>query len=149
FGNRFLWACVERSKALPKGGSPDPEALAGVRRRLAEAVAFARAAGVVARDESADDVWCEVYAGLAEGRPGRTGGLLARAEAHVMRLAMIYALLDRSTAIEAAHLLAALAVWEYVEASVRHVFGDRLGNPLADELLQMLRNCPGGMTRND
>jgi hypothetical protein len=149
FGNRFLWACVERSKVLPHGGTPDPEALAGVRQRLAGAVAFARASDLVARDEAADDLWCEVYAVLSEGRPGLTGALLARAEAHVMRLALIYALLDRSASIEAEHLLAALAVWRYVEDSVRHVFGDRLGDPLADELLQLLRGASGGLTRTD
>jgi hypothetical protein len=149
FGNRFLWACVDRSKALPEGGEPDPQALADVQARLAAAVAFARGAGEVRRDEAARELWRELYADLSEGKPGLTGALLGRAEAHVMRLAMLYALLDCSAAIGTPHVLAALALWEYVEESVRHVFGDSLGDPVADELLLLLRGAPQGLTRTD
>src|SRR5919198_1111104 len=101
------------------------------------------------RDEEARSVWCEVYGPLSEGRPGLPGALLSRAEAHVMRLAMLYALLDCSPLIRAEHLLAAPALWEYVDQSVRHVFGDSLGDPLADEILRLLRACPDGLSRTD
>jgi hypothetical protein len=149
FANRILLVCVDRSKALPEGGEPDPAALADVQARLAAAVAFARQTGRVCRDEEARELWREVYAELSEGRPGLTGALLARAEAHTMRLAMVYALLDGSVVIGARHLLAAQAAWQYVEQSVRHVFGDTLGDPVADELLRLLRSCPGGLTRTE
>jgi len=46
-------------------------------------------------------------------------------------------------------LLAALSQWHYVEQSIRHVFGDALGDPVADEILRVLRAAQGGMTRND
>src|SRR5262249_9124249 len=72
-----------------------------------------------------------------------------RAEAHVMRLAMLYALMERSATIRAPHLLSALALWEYCERSVSHVFGDELGDPVADDLLRLLRGCPNGLTRNE
>jgi hypothetical protein len=149
FANRFLWVCVDRSKLLPEGGEPDGAALADAQGRLAEAVSFARAAGALCRDDEARRVWREVYPELSEGKPGLTGALLGRAEAHVMRLAMLYALADRSEVIAGAHLLAALACWVYVEASVRHVFGDSLGDAVADELLQLLRATPGGLTRTE
>jgi hypothetical protein len=45
--------------------------------------------------------------------------------------------------------MAALALWAYCERSVYHVFGDALGDPLADELLQLLRATPGGLTRSE
>jgi hypothetical protein len=149
FGNRFLWACVQRSKVLPEGGSPDADALADLKPRLAEAITFARRGRVVERDEKARGIWHEVYGPLSEGKPGLAGALLARAEAHVMRLAMIYALMDRSAVIQAPHLLAALALWVYVEKSVHHVFGDSLGDSVADDLLRLLRASPAGLTRND
>jgi hypothetical protein len=148
FANRFLWVCARRSKVLPEGGEPDAQALADVQTRLAEAVAFARRVGEMRRDEGGRAIWREIYGELSEGRPGLSGALLSRAEAHVMRLGLLYALLDCSAAISAEHLLAALALWQYVEQSVRHVFGDRLGDPAADELLRLLRGCPDGMTRN-
>jgi hypothetical protein len=90
-----------------------------------------------------------VYGELSEGKAGLAGALLARAEAHVLRLALLYALLDQSAEIKAEHLLAALALWEYCDRSVRFIFGDTLGDPVADELLRLLRGCPAGLTRTE
>jgi hypothetical protein len=72
--------------------------------------------------------------------------MIARAEAHVTRLAMLYALLDRSHVVTAKHLTAALALWQYAENSVRFVFGSSLGNSFADRLFELIRACPDGMT---
>jgi hypothetical protein len=149
FGNRFLWVCAKRSKLLPDGGTVDPAAWAGLRQELAEALAFARDGGEMTRDEEARALWREVYGQLSEGKPGLAGALLARAEAHVLRLSMLYALLDKSAVIRAEHLMAALTLWDYCERSVYHIFGDCLGDPVADDLLRLLRNCPQGLTRND
>jgi hypothetical protein len=149
YGNRHLWVCADRSKLLPEGGRVNPEAWACLRHELAVALAFARSAGEMTRDEEARALWRQVYGPLSEGRPGLAGSLLARAEAHVMRLAMTYALMDRSAVIGAVHLLAALALWDYAERSVYFVFGDDLGDPLADDLLRLLRTCPNGLTRTD
>ena len=77
------------------------------------------------------------------------GAILGRAEAQVLRLALIYALLDRSAFIDEPHLLAALACWDYAEASARFIFGDSLGDPVADEILRALRERPEGMTRTE
>jgi hypothetical protein len=149
YGNRHLWICTARSKRLPEGGSVDAALWGALRGRLAQALVFARCAGEVTRDEEARALWREGYGELSEGRPGMAGALLARAEAHVMRLAMTYALSDCSAVIRAEHLLAALALWDYAERSVYYVFGDDLGDPLADELLRLLRGGPNGLTRND
>jgi hypothetical protein len=148
FGNRHLWICVRRSKELPDGGSVDEAVLAELQTRLADAVAFGRGQGAMYRDEAAREMWREVYGQLSADRPGLSGALLGRAEAHVLRLSMIYALLDCSPAIGATHLLAALALWDYAEASVKHIWGDALGDPVADELLRLLRASPDGITRN-
>ena len=112
YGNRHLWFCVRRSKILPEGGRIDAAAWEGLRAELTEALGFAREVGGVVRDQDAKAVWREVYGELSEGRPGLTGALLARGEAHVMRLAMLYALMDRSHLIRPPHLMAALALWE-------------------------------------
>jgi hypothetical protein len=148
FANRFLWACVGRSKFLPDGGRIDPDQVKAVQEHLAKALAWAKIERELQRDAEARDIWHQVYRDLSDGKPGLSGAILGRAEAHVLRLSMQYALLDFSPAIKAEHLLAALAVWEYVEASVRHIFGNRLGDPLADEILALLRASPGGLTRS-
>ena len=65
-----------------------------------------------------------------------------------MRLAMIYALLDQSEVIQGEHLLAALSLWDYCESSVRFIFGNALGDPVADEIRYALgQNGSRGMTR--
>jgi hypothetical protein len=149
YANRHLFVCAERSKLLPFGGAVDRKAWGELREELTAAVAFAKSAGEVVCDGEAREIWGEVYGPLSDGRPGLAGALLARAEAHVMRLAMLYALMDRSSEIRAPHLMAAIALWENAERSVLFVFGDGLGDPLADDLLRLLRSCPAGLTRND
>src|SRR5262249_23075931 len=42
FGNRFLWFCVKRSKALPEGSSVPPGPWEGLRGHLGEAFRFAK-----------------------------------------------------------------------------------------------------------
>jgi hypothetical protein len=148
FGNRHLWICVRRSKELPDGGTVDEAALADLQTRLADAIAFGRDQGAMYRDDAAREIWREVYGQLSADRPGLSGALLGRAEAHVLRLSMLYALLDLSPVIGATHLLAALALWDYAEASVKYIWGDALGDPVADELLRLLRASPDGITRN-
>jgi hypothetical protein len=147
FGNRILWLCVRRSKTLPDGAALDPRELAPLQQRFKAAVDFGRLAGTMHRTEEARALWHEVYGPLSEGKPGLAGSLLARAEAHVMRLACLYALMDHFAKVDVDHLKAALALWKYVEASVRYVWGDSLGDPVADEILRALRSASGGLTR--
>jgi hypothetical protein len=149
FANRFLWVCVRRSKLLPDGGTADAGALAEIGRTLKDVLTFARSVGAVARDAEARDVWREMYHTLSAERYGLAGSLLGRAEAHVLRLSVLYAVLDRSREVRAAHLRAAYAVWRYCEASVLHLFGTSTGNPTADDILTHLRACEGGATRTE
>jgi hypothetical protein len=151
FANRKLWVCVRRSKALPDGGRVPEARLKQLQRKLAAAVSHARSLNVceLKRDADANEFWHMIYPDLSEGKPGLFGAVTSRAEAQVMRLACLYALLDCSLLIRPEHLFAAIAVWNYCEASARFIFGDSLGDPLADELLQMLRQNPAGLTRTD
>ena len=109
-------------------------------RRLTAAVTFAKSAGEVRRDAAARAVWAQVYPALSAGSPGLFGAATSRAEAHVLRLSVIYALLDGTVSIGVPHLLAALAVWDYCAASARWIFGERLGDPVAERILAALRS---------
>jgi hypothetical protein len=144
-----MWFCIKRSKALPDGGSLDGDDLIPLAGSVRQALEFARTVQLMRRDHGAREIWHRVYGGLSDGKPGLLRALTARAEAQVMRLALIYALLDRSPVIGAVHLTAALALWEYCEASVEHIFGDRLGDPVMDTILDGLRQAPAGLTRTD
>lgn len=77
------------------------------------------------------------------------GSVTGRAEAQVVRLSLLYALLDCCEVIRREHMLAALAVWDYCEASARYIFGDALGYPDADRILEELRRSAEGLTRTE
>ncbi len=97
----------------------------------------------------ARDRWIAIYPQLSAGQPGLAGAATARAEAHVVRLALIYTLLDCSEVIGAEHLEAALAVWKYSTESAAWIFGDSLGDPTADEIWAAAKDRPGGVTRTE
>jgi len=145
FANRFLWVCVKRSGVLPEGGGrPD---YASIIKRLHDTLESARNLGELRRDTEAKRLWADIYPELSEGKTGLFGAVTARAEAQVLRLSILYAALDGDSEIRPAHLMAALAVWDYCEASARYIFGDALGDPVADRILDMLRQSPKGLSR--
>jgi len=147
FANRFLWVCVRRSKLLPEGGQIEQVDFASIISQLNEAIIFARTAGEIRRDDDARTFWRSIYASLSEGKPGLFGSVTSRAEAQVVRLSLLYAVLDCSPEIRLEHLQAALAVWEYCESSAKSIFGDAVGNPEADSILNALREASQGLTR--
>ena len=73
------------------------------------------------------------------------GAITSRAAPHVIRLAMIYALLDETLVMKEVHLRAALEVWRYCEDSARYIFGDALGDDTADTIRHELKR--GDLTR--
>ena len=99
--------------------------------------------------DAAAKAWAEAYAELSADRPGLLGAVTARAEAQVIRLSLIFALLDSKDQIDTVHLEAAMAVWAYCDQSAHLIFGDSLGDPVADDILIALRRNAGGMTRTD
>jgi hypothetical protein len=147
FCNRFLWICTRRSKCLPEGGAISGVDFGPDLRALGEVFENMKDAGIVTRDADARELWASVYPELSEGKPGLLGAVTSRAEAQVMRLSIIYALLDGSRVVRVPHLKAALAVWDYCLASAKYIFGQRLGDKLADELLSLLRSSPDGLSR--
>jgi hypothetical protein len=89
------------------------------------------------------------YPQLSEGKPGLLGSITARAEAQTLRLALLYALLDKSAEIRLEHLRAALELWRYSADSAAFIFGQSIGDPTADAIVELLRNRPEGVTRTE
>lgn len=150
FANRFLWVLVRRSKVLPFAGEDwSTVDAAPLVRRITAAVEAGREHRQVVWSAHARDLWVEVYEDLSEGKPGLFGAATSRAEAQVLRLAVLYATLDGRSAIELPHLEAALALWRFSEASALHVFGDATGDAVADKIAAALEEEHGGLTRTD
>jgi hypothetical protein len=156
--NRFLACCCHRYQRKPYGGdAPDPNQLKSVVDRLKKALEqSAKMVNPITLDRvsrdgypSAYDAWQEVYSVLTESTGGMFGEMTARGPTLVLRLAMIYAVLDCSDMILLPHLKAAQEVWLYCERSVRYLFGDALGDETADAILRMLRDAPDGLTKTE
>ncbi len=142
FGNRFLYFLVCRSKVLPDGAVPPDKQMDRLAKELKKALQFARKARTLKRDGEAKELWYSRYELLSEGKPGMLGVVLSRAEAQVLRLSIVYALLDRSKTIKKVHLEAGLALWDFCEASAQIIFGDSTGDPSADRIYQLLGQGP-------
>ena len=124
--NRLLIVLSRRSKEFPDGGNlPDD-----VRDECGSilAAALAKAGGntaVMVRTPGANKLWRRHYSRLVASKPdGWFASATARAQAQVLRLSVAYAILDSSPVIDTDHLAAALAMWEYCEASARTLFAE-------------------------
>lgn len=148
FANRFVWICVRRSKELPDGGNLHHDTIEHLGDQLRQVIETADRIGLIERDDDARELWRAEYGPLSDGGVGLLGAVTSRAEAQVMRLASIYAVLDETNVITPAHLHAALAIWRYAEDSARFIFGDMLGDPVADAIMSALRQS-GELTRTD
>src|SRR5262249_8844348 len=112
-----LFALIRRSKDLPFGGELTDSEILHLGTELTKAVEFAKSVGRVTLTDGAKAKWAQVYGALSAGQAGLLGAITARAEAQAIRLAMPYALLDGQNEIDEPHPKAALALWEYCEAS--------------------------------
>ncbi len=141
FANRWLWVFAKRSKRLPRGGQLDDVTLVPLAAGIADALRLSRTRGMLDMTADAWQVWELLYEELSEGTDDLLGAVTARAEAHVRRLAVLYALLDQQDRVGVEHLRAAIAVWDYCEASAAHIFGGRVGDPFADRILTAIREA--------
>jgi hypothetical protein len=149
FANRCLWTAAQRTQCLPEGGSMSPEEISAVASELRRALGWARKAGSIrlTRDEEARALWQECYPDLSQVRPGLYGAATSRAEAQVLRLSAIYAVLDCSSSIALPHLQAALAVWNYCSTGASLLFGTSTGDATADRIREAVNASFEGLSR--
>ncbi len=144
FTNRILMLAVRRSHIIPFPEAPDRHVGAFI-EPLRAAIEAARTPAELTFDAAGADRWAWFYAELATTpRMGLAGAVTGRHEAQVARLALVYALADRSRHIGEAHLEAAIALAEYARRSAVWALGDSTGNRHADVLLRMLADGPLG-----
>lgn len=148
--NRFLWVAVERSGLKPRtSGVPTTvtdtfaAAIKDANSWLEKhALASNGEPMAVRRSADAERLWADegLYATLEnDDESGALGAAVARSSVQVLRVALVFALLDLSATIERDHLRAAEAVWNYCRASAAHVFGESTGDHRADRVLDRLR----------
>lgn len=137
FANRHIFVLVRRSKLLPNGGNLDESEIQRLGGLLRQRLHEARQMGVLSRTPDAEAVWKDLYHQMDADKPGGLlGDVVARDQAQMLRLSVTFALLDGSNRIDVPHLTAAWAVWRYSRASAELIFGDSLGDPVADKIEQ-------------
>lgn len=123
FGNRFLWACSRRQKLVPRPEPIAEDLMLHFQESLQNRIEKARLPGEIQFSDDADELWHEVYVKLSSAYEGAAGCMVNRGEAHVTRLALIYALLAGHDQIQSNDLKAALAFWQYCLDSALFIFG--------------------------
>jgi hypothetical protein len=150
FANRYMLFRVRRARILPGGGSISHATYAKLGEKIAERLALARKIGTMGRSEEAERAWHDIYMTLPEEIEELSSALLARDSAHLLRLSMVYALLDGSEVISVEHVHAAKAVWDFASASTRQLFSHGTGNATADKLMiHLLKAGTRGLSREE
>lgn len=123
FANRFLWVAARRQKSVAIPLPMHDNVVDRIASKLADAIACADRSDSMTMNEEASEFWCELYPKLTLGKSGIVGIVTDRGEGQVVRLALIYALLDKAVKIRKEHVQAAYAFWRYCEDSASFIFG--------------------------
>lgn len=123
FANRFVWVLARRARTLPFGGSLNirdlPETTTAVSAALQWAHERERR---IDFDAKTTRLWPQLYEELMWTDTDGLGALLDRGAPQVRRLALVYAVADRSSCVTPTHIRAAVEVWRYSHESVEHIW---------------------------
>jgi len=142
FANRFLWVHSSRKKKVPLPSPMPADELKVLQRELRSILEKVDPDSPIQLSTAAETLWTQYYDELSKAYPGLVGCVINRAEAQVLRIAMIYCLLDGSSVIEVNHLEAALAVWDYCKKSAIKIFGGRERDPISQKIVKFLKTGP-------
>jgi hypothetical protein len=150
FGNRFLWVCAKRARELPHGGQLRVDEMEELIGGTARGINWAqsRLDRLIDFDAASKRRWEKLYHDLGEGPDGPVGAITDRAEAQVRRLALVYAVADRSKNVCPQHLAAALEVWRYCEASAEYLFADAPATSLEARVQKVLIRADDWVSRS-
>jgi hypothetical protein len=141
FYNRFLWVHAHRAKQVPWPQRTEDHIFRPLVQRFVRALDSS--IDRMTMTPTAQRLWVEgLYPVLSVDLPGAYGNVCARAEAQVIRLAMIYAKLDGVSIIEVDHFERAYAFWQYCQASAKMIFGGGTVDPDETKLLDALKSGP-------
>jgi hypothetical protein len=145
FGNRIMWLLVKSDKIISRTQPFPQEIFTAFKEEVKHLAKPFKGRVELAPD--VQDRWDNIYPLLRADKDGAAGEIIARAENIILRLALIYRLLDPPTCkhqcfVEMPHLDAALALWWYAEESAQLIFADSGGSFLADRLIDLLKAGP-------
>lgn len=149
--NRFIPTASRRTKLRPDGGNIPADTLAEFAPNIRSAIDYGRGAGQIERTAEASKLWNSKYGYLSRARPdGPVASILGRARVQVLRLALIYALFDERDQIDHEHLTAALALWDYADATAEWMYGAHVDTAEIEDLITFIASAGAkGRTRTE
>jgi hypothetical protein len=144
FANRFMWIETYWRHDLPFAQIPAWSLQEDIVSNLRNVLTWARESRFMRWSDDGKRAWSRWYKTRSK-QGGELGIILKRDRVHILRLAMIYAVLDCREEMTEAHFCAAKAVWDYAAQSARRIFGGSTGNKWADKILWKLQHS-GKMT---
>jgi Protein of unknown function (DUF3987) len=146
--NRFLPIAVAQSKFLPKAEKADPLLTEQLGASLADRLGHAGRLRAVGFTDAGSLAWERLYYQFSayHKEEVRVRQFVSRAAPYCLRIAAIYAALDRTDKISPAHLAAAVALVRYSIESARAVL---YGNDDARLVDWIAAAGPAGKTRGD
>ena len=109
--------------------------------RLNNAIRFARGSNELGFTDDAKRMWHPIYETISKAKDDPIlDAVSARAPAQIIRLALIYALLDESSCIDTQHIVAAVACWDYVQHSINFIFESDSHSSLESKIKEILTN---------
>ncbi|MFM2448834.1 MAG: hypothetical protein RIS44_1284 [Pseudomonadota bacterium] len=145
FFNRFLPIWAEREKVLPFPQATPQHVVDALANRVLEVLAFCKAERWVEHDHmrldlspAAQKLYAQLYLGeLSDNSHGeRITALIERRAPMLLRLAMLFALMDLTTTVGEQHINAALAWIRYSVESVKFVFASGVDEHAVAEVNQ-------------
>jgi hypothetical protein len=123
--NRFLWVSVRRTRKFAFPKPMDDSKVLQIAIKLSDAMKEARVERPVALSNEATEFWATAYHEISKDTSGVLGSITARAEAHVLRLGLLFCLLDGTGEIGAMHLMAAIEFVHFCNKSVDFIFSSQ------------------------
>ncbi len=148
-GNRFLWVLSRSSKLLPLPPDLSRYDFSDLERDVLSAMNYSQRVGPIQFSPEASEIWVKNYLNRNNKFKGVLGSMTARFPAQVLRISVIYALLDKKSVIEPIHLNAAYAVWDYCQDSAAFLFGGMIENSVSRKILYNLEKSGDGLTKTE
>lgn len=158
FANRFMMIWAEQSELDPFPSYTPKDVLAELTDRMADVLRFAKADRWVDRDQTrmqlspdARKLYSNTYRNELQERNGgeSVAGLLTRRAPYLLRLAMLFALTDKSHTIEKHHLEVALCWVRYWSESVRYIFASAKAEAEAEQANDAAEKIVAFLTERD
>tara|TARA_B110000240_G_scaffold142278_1_gene157371 strand:- start:964 stop:3045 length:2082 start_codon:yes stop_codon:yes gene_type:complete len=149
FANRFLWVFVEMTKELPFGGDLKDSDLMSIVVKVKSIIEWVNDQKEIEMiwDEGAKQTWRDSYSDLVQDFEGDLGTVTSRAAPQVLRLTMLFAVMEKDNVMKKEHLKAALTLWKYALKSADFIFGNNMNGKTQNKILLGLTTNHNGLTK--